>query len=383
MAINITADPFVVTLQANQPAVSHYPLAERNPELDKTMYLAYPSSTSADITCSIHGSWSGISHIADPFVVNTSILSTHVKGLIINADPFVVYTSFEEVIAVYETAKSNKIQWSNIGDLDFTKWKDNVAGDRRVNLAGWVYALLKLGNKIVYYGESGVAYLMPNGVYWGEQVISKIGIKSKQAVCGNNDYHFFIDTLGRLYKLGDKLDLLGYDEYINAMLENVVLSLDELNGRVHICDGITGYIYDIASKSFSSGPGNITGVGVRGGSIYYAASGAVTIPAFSIVTDIIDMGSRKMKTIYYLDIGTDLETGLYAAIDYRYAKDTAFATTPWTKVNPNGRANLPCGGIEFRFRLKTLVYETFELDYMRVVGMLHNYSWLDSFSLKG
>jgi len=384
-SFNVVASPFVVTMESNQPAVSHYPPAARNAALDQTLYLSYASATDAALVCSIHGTWLNVNIQADPFVVNSSILYSgeDVAGEVWAADPFVLTATFEEPIVILASVKSNWVKWSNIGSLDFTIWKDNVAGERPINLAGWVYGLKKLGGKIVVYSQNGIVLLVPSGVYWGEQIISRIGVRSKQAFCGNDQVQFYVDIEGRLCKVSDAIEVLDYSEYIDSMLADIVLSFDEVTQRVYICDGLVGYVYDLASKSFAEGPANITGIGSQSGTSYVTASGAISIPAFSLCTDIYDMGNRKPKTIHYLDIGTDLTTGLYAAIDYRLDKSVAFATSPWTTVNPNGRANLPCFGVEFRFRLKTLTYEYFELDYIRAVGMLHDYSWLDSFSSKG
>lgn len=388
MAINITADAFLVTVEPNQPAVTHWPAATPNTALDQVLYVQDSGiELYSTITVSISGTWLNYNIAVSPFVVTTSIPTAiegyFVEGFTIDAEAFLLSLSLEEPIAYTERPKKNWVKWSNIGSLDFTIWKDNVAGEKPINLAGWIYGLKKLGSKVVVYSQNGIVLLVPSGVYWGEQIISRIGVRSKQAFCGNDQLQFYVDLEGRLCKIGDAVEVLDYSEYIGPMLSSIVLSYDEVNQRVYICDELVGYVYDLASKSFAEGPANITGIGSQSGTSYITASSAITIPAFSICTDIYDIGNRKPKTIHYLDIGTDLTNGLYAAIDYRIDKSAAFATSPWTTVNPNGRANLPCYGVEFRFRLKTLTYEYFELDYIRAVGMLHDYSWLDSFSSKG
>lgn len=392
MPINVTADPIEVTVSFGQIAVNHYPATvARNRDLDQELDLSgYEDDPEAGVYygntlyVTVDGTWLNVNIVADPITVTLGIgIPTFVPSVIITAEPIIVTLSFKDVDVLLEKLHTNWIKWSNIGSLDFTIWKDNVAGEKPINLAGWVYGLKKLGSKVVVYSQNGIVLLVPSGVYWGEQIISRIGVHSKQAFCGNDQLQFYVDLEGRLCKIGDAVEVLDYSEYIGSMLSSIVLSYDEVNQRVYICDGLVGYVYDLASKSFAEGPANITGVGSQSGTSYITASSAITIPAFSICTDIYDIGNRKPKTIHYLDIGTDLTNGLYAAIDYRIDKSAAFATSPWTTVNPNGRANLPCYGVEFRFRLKTLTYEYFELDYIRAVGMLHDYSWLDSFSSKG
>ena len=195
--------------------------------------------------------------------------------------------------------------------------------------------------------------------------------------------HFFIDKKGRLCKVDEQLTVLGYEEFLAGMLPSLVMSYDELNQLVYICDGVSGYVYSVRSLSLGTGPANVTGVGVQDGSLYVAASSAVSIDPFEMCTDIYDMGNRKNKTIHSIEIGIDLTQALYGAIDYRSDKSAAFASTPWVRVNPNGVTHLPCFGVEFRFRFKVLVYEQFDIDYIRVNGVLHNASYLDVFAREG
>ena len=388
---NITADVIEVVVTPKQSVVSHYPAAARDSGLDQYFDLSWSPDDPSDVDpravyVTVTGDWFNESVVADfPTITVTPVGTGVFGGVWGTSTPPTITLSIpaDSSDVVLEQLRKNWLKWSNIGSLDFTIWKDNVAGERPIDLRGWCYEVKKLGNKVVYYSENGVAFLSPSGVHWGLQIVSRIGVRSKQAICGNDQGHFYVDREGRLCRVGEGIEVLDYSEYIDQMLSNLVLSLDELNQRVYICDGLVGYVYDIASKSFAEGPANITGIGVQDGSLLVAASSAISVPAFSMCTDIYDMGNRKQKTIHYLDIGADLTNALYAAIDYRFDKSRAFATTPWTIVNPNGRANLPCGGVEFRFRLKALVYEQFELDYIRAVGILHDYSWLDSFSSKG
>jgi len=378
----ITADPIEVTFQQRMAILSHTPAAARNPELDQTLYLSYASVTDSLLTVTILGTWLNVGIAAAPIVVTLSQLGSFPAGLVWKGE-VTLGVDLEFMIGTLMTTEMPRkswVKWSNIGSLDFTIWKDNVAGERPLDWKGWVYQLKKLGKKVVAYGENGVSFLTPVETAWGLQTISRVGVRSKQAVCGNEFVHFYVDKEGRLCRIGDDIEILDYSEYLGAMLDSVVLSYDELNQLIYICDGLEGYVYSVRDKSMGTGPANVTGAGVQSGTFYVTAAGTISIPVFNLCTDIYDLGNRRNKTIHSMDIGTDLTTGLYAAIDYRLDKKVAFATTPWTTVNPNGVANLPCFGVEFRFRLKLLTYEQFEPDYIRVNGVQHNYSWLDSFS---
>jgi hypothetical protein len=291
-------------------------------------------------------------------------------------------------------AKSNWVKWGNIGSIDFTIWKDNIAGERPLDWKGWVYEIKKLGNKVVVYGQNGVSLLVPTGNTYGLHPVHDLGLKGKQAVSGSNSVHFFVDSNGVLFSLGENTmkaslfeasiypDRLDYSEYLSDM-SNPVLSWDKSHKLLYICDGMLGYVYSPSNKSLGSGPINVTGVGEQSGTLYVGASSTIVTPAFEMCTDIYDMGSRKNKTISSFEIGTDASGDLWAAIDYRLDKAEAFKTTQWVRVNPNGIVNLPCFGVEFRFRLKQLVATYIEIDYIKVNGVIHNYSYLDTYARGG
>jgi len=272
-----------------------------------------------------------------------------------------------------EANKANWIKWSNIGSLDFTIWKDNIAGEHPLDWKGWVYAIKKLRDKIVVYGENGVSLLTPVGPAYGLNTIYRIGLKGKHAVTGDDTKHFFIDRDGKLIKLTDSIDILDYSEYLSTLYSSIVMSYDALNNLVYICDGDKGYVFDVSGNSLGECQGNITGVGYQSGTLYITAPAAIITDPFEICTDIYDFGTRNGKTIHSLEFGTDLTTGLYASIDYRRDKATGFSQTPWYTVWKNGMVPINAYGREFRFRVKTLIYEQFNLDYILINGVQDAY----------
>ena len=283
-----------------------------------------------------------------------------------------------------EGIRRNFVKWSNIGSSDFTVWKDNIAGEEVLDWKGWVYAVKKLGNKVVAYGENGVTVLIPNANVFTPQTVYRIGLKGKQAIAGNEAVHFFIDTDGQLFMFGEtaaKASLfesasypqkLDYSEYLSVMT-NPVLSWDELNNLLYICDGTYGYVYSPQSKSLGKGPINVTGMSSQSGVLYVAAPATIVIPTFEKWTDIYDMGSRKGKSIVSLEYGIDLTKTLKAAIRYRLNKASAFSQTNWYSVDSRGLCFIQCYGQEFQFGAKTDVWESFELDYMKVNGAIYDH----------
>jgi hypothetical protein len=375
MAINVAATPFVVALQLKQVVLTHTPPGVRNPDLDGTFPGAYYDALVPTITLTLLGNWLNTAPTFTALTLTLTLDADWAPSAMLNVDAHIDLTMELSGDFSTELSRRNWVKWSNIGNLDFTIGRDNVAGERPMFWQGWVYAIKKLGKSVIVYGEQGVALLNPSGYNWGMATVSGIGVQSKLAVCGNETVHYFVDIHSRLCRMMEKLEILGYDEFLSTM-SDIVLSYDETLGRVYICDGMDGYVYSERDKSLGRGPGNITGIALD----LVTSAGAIDDIPFEICTDIYDLGTRKDKTIMDVDFGFYSANPVWAAVDWRKDKSEAFATTPWTRVNPNGKAVLPCWGREFRFRLKMYIYDAdFKLDYFKVNGVLHNYSFLDSF----
>jgi hypothetical protein len=266
--------------------------------------------------------------------------------------------------------KGNWVKWSDIGNLDFTINKSNVAGERPLDWEGQIYAIKKLGDKVIAYGENGVSILAPIERTYGLNTIYKIGIKSKNAIAGSDRVHFFIDNTGQLFSLGEELKLLDYSEFLSAMT-NVVLSWDSENNVLYICDGTYGYVYSPADESLGTCSPLITGVSPQSGILYASASGTIVTPVFEICTDIFDFGTHRNKTIFELEFGTNVTGTLQAAIDYRNNFKSAFTQTSWKDVSTRGNVFITALGREFRVRTKMTSYEYIEMDYITVNGIVH------------
>ena len=266
-----------------------------------------------------------------------------------------------------EGLRRNFVKWPKIGTMDFTIGRSNVAGEMPLDWQGWIYGIKKLKDKVVAYGKGGVSLLIPAGVKYGLNTIYRIGLKSKQAVAGDDNTHYFIDNKGQLYSLGESLQKLDYSECLSAM-SSPVMSYDAENELVYICDGTLGYVYSPRDKSLGSGPINVTGISSQGGTLYVAAPATILMPDFEICTDIYDLGTRKLKTVFSLEYGVDVEATLQAKIDYRFDKAVAFSQTSWHDVDEKGFANITCNGREFRFRTRLTSYEWITLDYINVNG---------------
>jgi hypothetical protein len=273
--------------------------------------------------------------------------------------------------------QGNFVGWSKIGQMDFTIDETNVAGQMPMDWPGQVYDIKKLGKQVVVYGSNGVTIMSPVDIKWGIQTIHRLGIVCKTAIAGDDKAHYFIDLTDKLYKISTEgIELLDYSEFL-TLLTNPVLSIDINTDILYICDGTYGYVYSTQSKSFGTGPVNITGVGSRDNTLYVIAPTTIETIKLNICTDIYDFGTRNPKTIQWLEIGTDLVDELQVMIETRVSNSDAFHPSAWVQVNPSGIVFIPCYGIEFKFHLRSYIYEYIELDYIKVTGVVHGFNYLN------
>jgi len=256
---------------------------------------------------------------------------------------------------------------SKIGVLDFTIDKSNQAGQRPMEFGGFIYAIKKLGNEVIVYGQNGVGTLSPAGVHFGRKTIYNVGLIAKNAVCGTEQVHYFIDSNGIMWKMsGQGLEMIDYSNWFSALNNRTVMTYNEKKKTVHICDGVRGFVY--SESGLGKGPINITGMGLQSGIFYVSAPVAIVTDPLQVATDIIDFGSRDTKYIDHLDVGMDVVQDLYMAVEYRLNKGQTFFMTPWIKADYTGTVHLIVSGIEFRFWLKVLNWEQIRIDYINVSG---------------
>lgn len=356
---------------------SKWPPDEINPALDQSVDFG-----PIELVLSLEGAKNWVGAVADSIDLSVSIVGSVVLGVVINAGPINIVVVLPagdvggtDILLDFEDC--NWVWWSKIGELDFTIDESNIAGKRPLGWRGCVYHIAKIRDMVAIYGANGVSLMKASGVHWGADTIHRIGLKNKGAFCGDETQHFFVNLLGELWMLEKGLSKLDFSEFLLPM-GTIIMSMDIENSLIYICDGTIGYVYSINDQSFGKGPVNITGIGTQSSVLYVASQGAIVTPKFEICTDIYDLGSRKPKTIQRVEVGTDVSEFLQLSVDYRTTYREDFRRIGWFTVNPDGRTYPKCYGVEFRFRLRSLIYEYLELDYLKVKGNIHGYSYLDS-----
>lgn len=326
---------------------------------------------------------------AGPIDIIISVEGLSSPSLVIPVNPIVIIVTLGDEHVVVEPSAgweggvglswmSNWVWWSKIGYADFTVDHSNLSGRRPMDWKGTVYEIIKLDNSVVVYGSNGITIMKPSEVHWGMRTIQHIGITGKAAVVGTDTEHYFVDRQNELWKLsGEGLQRLNYSEFL-SLLTIHRLTLDIETGLLYICDGTIGFVYSTRVGSFGLGPSDVTGQGSQDGLLYVTSNTGITYPKFSICTDIYDLGTRKPKTIEQIEVGTDLTNNLEVMVEARVKNKSNFFKSVWRLVNPSGIAYLPCYGIEFKFHLRSYKAEYLELDYLRISGVVHGASYLDS-----
>lgn len=328
------------------------------------------------ITMSAFGNMLSIFIEAPVSTITMSGVDLFVETVYIVADVATMTMSAQFDDVLIEKVKDSWIQWSQIGYADFTIGRDNITGKMPMGWDGTVYDIRKLGKSVMVYGANGVSRMTPAGNAYGMETLYTIGLKSKNSVCGDDHMHYFIDKLGQLWQMSSGLKKLDYSEYL-SVLSSPVMSWDNEKNLIYICDGTYGFVYSPDSQSLGRGPESITSIRYKDGTSYVGAPEFIEMPYFELTTDIYDFGTRKEKTIFGFEVSTDLLGALQASIEYRANYKKNLVALPWQNVTPEGKVHLPCFGVEFRFKLRSLKYEYFELDWMKVNGVIHGFSHLD------
>ena len=262
---------------------------------------------------------------------------------------------------------SNYLLWGKIGAASFRLDQGNVSGYRPMPWYGEIYHVMKLGNPgvVVVYGASGIAIIKFEGVAPGIIETFDFGIASRGAVGGGVNFHGLVDTAGNFRVLTKDLKMSEpeYQEYFSPMLgDEIIVSHNPTMDEIYITNGEVGYVYtkyglgqvSILPTTLGVMAGVLRGVVVDSGD----NSGHLT-------SDVIDFGTRGMKTIDTVEVGGVCPSGLQVAISYRYSNEAAFEDTGWVDANPQGVVTIPCKGVDFKIKINCASYLGLEIKYVK------------------
>ena len=322
---------------------------------------------------------------SDKLNYNYIIKGEDIKGITVTADILEYDYRLKYAAVIIAMVKDSWVKWSKIGSLDFTQDQSNIAGEMPLYQCGKIYDLIQLDDFIIAYGSKSIIRLFNKETIWGQKRIYPKGSMGKNAQIGNiniltggTDTHWFIDSYGDFYEVNKKEILkIGYKEYFSK-LTNPVLSIDNKNNLIYICDATYGFVYSIKDQSLCSCVDNITGIIYFNSVNYTCSSSTLNYPTVSFVTNIFDFETRKEKTIFNVELTTAGTEKMEIRIAYRNDKASSFAYTPWALVNPQGIVYLPCYGREFKICFRLENYENIKIDQMKINGVIHGFSHLDA-----
>lgn len=358
LTLPIIADPIVVTSEVSAgSSVTGTPI---NPLNNTIFNCAFKNQGIIFLTSEITGGSLNNNILASPIVVTSEVTGGGIAGNVSNGTISLTATVFGRVYA--SVTQINFVAWSKIGEATTVIDRTNQAGYAPMEWPGWAFVAKQLEDMIVVYGDNGITLMYPVNdpiPTFGFRTISRVGLLGSRSVAGTDFMHYFITSLGDLWKITKKgPELLGFKEFLHP-LASPVLSYDELEDRLFIADGVTGYVYDDGL-----GGGYATLSSVSAG-LYGSADTLAGIPC-SIMTDTVDLGHRGIKLVTFVELGTDSTENLYVAVDFRYSKAETWRTSAWAVVNPEGVAFVNVAGVEFRIRIKQTVYDEIRLDYINV-----------------
>lgn len=130
---------------------------------------------------------------------------------------------------MYSVWHMNHVAWARPGTLDFGLGTRTSAGYSFIQYCGQILRVIPTGAGFIAYGTTGVAKFTatdhPAG--YAHEPISRVGLYSQLAVTGCQGYHVYVGVDHRLYKVTDKIEVLGYDYIFETAVGEISLHWDE------------------------------------------------------------------------------------------------------------------------------------------------------------
>lgn len=192
---------------------------------------------------------------------------------------------------------------------------------------GSVLHVRPLEEGVMVYGEDGIAALtlFPGDgdippTYGLKELGIRTGIKSRDAVGGDEKGHAYVDAKGALHAVGASLEpvRLGYQDIFSG-LSNLIVSHapgeSKEGGEFYISDGHTCYV--LTKDGLGSVNMPVSSLAHIDGTLYapnMELSGDTTLCSFK--SDTFDMGVSGMKTIRVVKVAADLLYNMRVIIHY-------------------------------------------------------------------
>ncbi len=221
---------------------------------------------------------------------------------------------------------------------------------------GDVLHVRPLGEGVMVYGEDGIAALFlasADGVptYGLKELGIRSGIKSRDAVGGDEKTQAYVDVKSALWIVGEKLEpqRLGYQDVFKD-LSNLIVSHDPDENEFYISNGYISYVLTKDGLGSISMP--VSSLASIDGTLYAPSMKPADTALCSFMTDTFDMGVSGMKTIRIVKVGADLLYNMRVIVHYCYdPEEGEFEEMESTPFNNVGVAFPGASGYSFRIEV--------------------------------
>jgi hypothetical protein len=266
---------------------------------------------------------------------------------------------------------STIVNWSSIGNADFSIKRDNLAGQAYMDWQGQVYGIKKLGNGFIVYGSGGVTYMKVTDRYFGKVEIASVGCKGRNTWCGTDEIHWYLDQFGNLCTINDsgKLELLKGKMHFSKLSDAAVMSFNASEQEIYITDGSYGYRVTISgtnkvgtysnvytdSKAYTISKLNpiISGFGLVKEDFYIASPDAISDEYSTYTTGGYTFGIPGYKTIQTIFVNTPLKE--YTDVKLYFSEDgITYNESDWMALSTDGLVYYPCTAQYFKLSIRVL-----------------------------
>lgn len=279
------------------------------------------------------------------------------------------------------------VMWSSIGDADLPMWilfpqglagSVRLTGDRLLEKVkrgelgfmpmpwqGTIFALRRLGNRVIVFGDGGIAEMafVPGQEdvppTYGLNVALRHGVAGRSCVAGTRLLMYFLDNTGTLWRWheNDGLERLGYEHLLINLIDNDLrMSYDSQLDLLYLSSSSKGFVYNgrtlselrhVVPQALNVGGAALGLVEeVKAQSKWLSQTVTMALPGLKTVNQVVLMGAWP----------EDTEVRLWTA----EREGESFTATPWRRVNDEGSSWHRVASQAFRVEVRAS--EAFELD---------------------
>lgn len=258
----------------------------------------------------------------------------------------------------------------------------NEAGFMPMPFSGSVLCLRPLGGQCMVYGDEGIAAVYTASApvpTFGLKELTSLGIASRTAVGGDDNEHVFLDSSGSLWHIDAELALteLDFAEDLSALTDSeVTIVKDPQKGDFHIAGKVGGnsVVYTLTKSGLYKHKHAVTSAYFLPKTLDHAAGMVGVYEEIAdtdeaiVQTDTFDFGTRDIKTLQGVEVGSTANTAIQVKVLYRTNASQSWMETEYRSVSSEGWVDLVVSGVEFQIQVYYADYENFErIDYIRLL----------------